>query len=602
VANDGDTTHIGPGIYAEAVSAAGKQLTFLGAGQGTPDSFNSSTDTLIRPTSNDVALRMMSGGTVRSLRLEGGSSPPAVDNAPGLLLSALGAGGPITYSVSDVVTTGGMKGGVSADGIVINDGGTGRFVRTSIADTAARYLGAAGINVLGANVSAAIARTTLIPLATQKQVALLVGGGASATMAESTVSDSFPTTGISVADPGSSLGLVRSTVRVQGLPLLVANDAAGTTAAIALDSELADINPVGTFPEAVLLRNTAIAAGAHITFAARGSTLVSRGAPPANATLGGLLLVGASVPGSTVDATLQNSVVRAERTDGDPAHFDVGAANLASATLDHSSYTDVFTQAGGAVTPPGTAGGVTGNPGFAVAASGDFSLSAGSPLVDRGDPALAGPNELDLAGAPRSVDGDGDCAAAPDIGAFERPDVHAPCGSGGGGGGGSSGGGGGGGSAATPPAAGPLADLIPASVSGFGLERKRFAVARGSTAVSAARRRRHAPRGSAFKYTISEPATAQIAIDRASAGLRSGRRCAKPSRALRHRHARRCTRYTRAGALVRAAAQGANRHPFSGRIGRRALKPGPYRATITTTDIAGNVSTASTASFRIVRR
>ena len=265
---------------------------------------------------------------MRSLRLEGGSSPPAVDNAPALLLRASGAGGPIAYSVSDLVTTGGMKGGVSADGIVVNDGGTGRFVRTSIADTAARYLGAAGINVLGANVSAAIARTTLIPLATQKQVALLLGGGASATMAESTVSDNFPTTGISVADPGSSVGLVRSTVRVQGLPLLVANDAAGTTQAIALDSELADINPVGAFPEAVLLRNTAIAAGAHITFTARGSTLVSRGAPPANGTLGGLLLVGASVPGSTVDATLQNSVVRAERTDGDPAHFDVGAANL----------------------------------------------------------------------------------------------------------------------------------------------------------------------------------------------------------------------------------------------------------------------------------
>ena len=602
VANDGDTVHIGPGIYAEAVSAAGKQLTFLGAGQGTPDSFNSSTDTLIRPTSNDVALRMMSGGTVRSLRVEGGSSPPAVDNAPGMLLSAVGAGGPIPYSVSDVVATGGMKGGLSVDGIVVNDGGTGRFVRTSIADTAARYLGAAGINVFGANVSAAITRTTLIPLATQKQVALLLAGGASATMAESTVSDNFPTTGISVSDPGSSLGLVRSTVRVQGLPLLVANAAAGTTQAIALDSELADINPVGTFPEAVLLRNTAVAAGAHITFAARGSTLVSRGAPPANQTLGGLLLAGPGVPGSTVDATLQNSVVRAERTDGDPAHFDVGAANQASATLDHSSYTDVLTQAGGAVTPPGTAGGVTGNPGFAAAASGDFSLSAGSPLVDRGDPAVAGPNELDLAGAPRSVDGDGDCVAAPDIGAFERPDVHASCGSGGGGGGGSSGAGGGGGSAATPTTGGPLADLVPASVSGFGLERKRFAVARGPTAVSAASRRRQAPRGSAFKYAISEPATAQIAIDRASAGLRSGRRCAKPSRALRRRHARRCTRYTRAGTLVRAAAQGANRHPFTGRIGRRALKAARYRATITTTDIAGNVSTASTASFRIVRR
>jgi hypothetical protein len=296
-------------------------------------------------------------------------------------------------------------------------------------------------------------------------------------------------------------------------------------------------------------------------------------------------------------------VVRAERTDGDPAHFDVGAANLASATLDHSSYTDVLTQAGGAVTPPGTAGGVTGNPGFAAATSGRLlavgGLAAGGSWGSGGRRAQrARPRR----GAPRSVDGDGDCAAAPDIGAFERPDVHASCGSGGSGGGGSSGAGGGGGSAATPTAGGPLADLVPASLSGFGLERKRFAVARGPTAVSAARRRRHPPRGSAFKYAISEPATAQIAIDRASAGLRSGRRCAKPSRALRRRHARRCTRYTRAGTLVRAAAQGANRHPFTSRIGRRAVKPARYPATIPTTDIAGNVSTASTASFRVVRR
>jgi len=134
------------------------------------------------------------------------------------------------------------------------------------------------------------------------------------------------------------------------------------------------------------------------------------------------------------------------------------------------------------------------------------------------------------------------------------------------------------------------------------MERKRFAVARGSTAVSAASKRRRAPRGSAFRYTISAAATARIAIDRASAGLRSGRRCAKPSRALRRRHARRCTRYIHAGTLVRAATQGANRHPFTGRIGRRALKPDPYRATITTTDAAGNASTASTASFRIVQR
>ena len=82
VAGSGDTIHIGPGIFTEGVSAATKQLAFIGAGAGAPDGFNSSSDTLIRAQSNDVALRMQGGGTVRGLRLEGGSSPPAPDNQP----------------------------------------------------------------------------------------------------------------------------------------------------------------------------------------------------------------------------------------------------------------------------------------------------------------------------------------------------------------------------------------------------------------------------------------------------------------------------------------------------------------------------------------
>jgi hypothetical protein len=40
---------------------------------------------------------------------------------------------------------------------------------------------------------------------------------------------------------------------------------------------------------------------------------------------------------------------------------------------------------------------------------------------------------------------------------------------------------------------------------------------------------------------------------------------------------------------------------FSGRIGRRALRPGSYRATITATDAAGNKSRPKTLSFKIVR-
>jgi hypothetical protein len=41
---------------------------------------------------------------------------------------------------------------------------------------------------------------------------------------------------------------------------------------------------------------------------------------------------------------------------------------------------------------------------------------------------------------------------------------------------------------------------------------------------------------------------------------------------------------------------------FSGRIGRSALRSGRYRATILATDAAGNMSTARTANFKVVKR
>ena len=55
-----------------------------------------------------------------------------------------------------------------------------------------------------------------------------------------------------------------------------------------------------------------------------------------------------------------------------------------------------------------------------------------------------------------------------------------------------------------------------------------------------------------------------------------------------------------AGKLVRTGKKGANRLKFSGRIGRRALKRGRYRAVITATDAAGNRSAPRRVKFRIV--
>ncbi len=131
-----------------------------------------------------------------------------------------------------------------------------------------------------------------------------------------------------------------------------------------------------------------------------------------------------------------------------------------------------------------------------------------------------------------------------------------------GGGGGGAGGGGGGG-------LDPVIDSDPPVVARVSLAPTPFSVARRATAVSAAR-------GTVIRYTLSEPAAVALRFYRA----RTGRRV---------------------GTLRRAGRTGRNRVAFSGRIGRRALRPGRYRLRLTAVDAAGNRSVTRTRRFRIVR-
>ena len=128
----------------------------------------------------------------------------------------------------------------------------------------------------------------------------------------------------------------------------------------------------------------------------------------------------------------------------------------------------------------------------------------------------------------------------------------------------------------------------------FRLSNRAFAVAPGATALVAC-----AKRGSAFRFSLSEAATVVIAIQRGTPGVRKGRSCVKPSSRVK---GKRCTRYAKVGQLTRSATAGPNEVTFSGRLGRRALKPGAYRATASATDAAGNRSETATAAFKIVRR
>jgi hypothetical protein len=218
---------------------------------------------------------------------------------------------------------------------------------------------------------------------------------------------------------------------------------------------------------------------------------------------------------------------------------------------------------------------------FADPLLGDYHLLSNSPLIDAGDPAAGAGTDMD--GKPRLVDGNADGTARRDMGAFEYqtglPDPGAP---------------------PPPPPAGdaggatPPVDTQAPLIGGFRATPSLFSLARASTPVAA-----RVAHGTRFRYTLSEPAQVKLTLQRALPGRRSGGRCVAPSPRLRE--AKRCTRYATVGALRRSGAKGTNAVRFSGRIGKRALRPGRYRARISATDTAGNRSGLRSAAFRIAR-
>ena len=124
----------------------------------------------------------------------------------------------------------------------------------------------------------------------------------------------------------------------------------------------------------------------------------------------------------------------------------------------------------------------------------------------------------------------------------------------------------------------PPVDLVAPQISGLKVAPARFGVSRRRTAAVARVRR-----GTKIRYSLSEAATVQLRFQRAVA--RSGSR----------------RRWVKAGALRRTGLAGANRVAFSGRIGRRALRPGRYRLIVTATDAAGNRSSAKPLPLRVLR-
>ncbi len=216
-----------------------------------------------------------------------------------------------------------------------------------------------------------------------------------------------------------------------------------------------------------------------------------------------------------------------------------------------------------------------------------------------------------------SVSGDGRCVAfdsgSDDLGGGYGPDyshAYLRCTGAGAGGGGGEGGGAGGDGGAGGGAGGPgsRGDRVAPRITRARLSRRRFAVAvagakRGARAAARrgtgkAVRRPAVPRGTRIAFTLSEAARVSVAVERSLPGRRRGRACVAPRRGLK----RRCTRVvTVATPLVRQLRAGKRTLAFSGRSGRRGLRPGAYRLRLVARDRAGNVSRPVRLAFTVVR-
>jgi len=127
---------------------------------------------------------------------------------------------------------------------------------------------------------------------------------------------------------------------------------------------------------------------------------------------------------------LDNSIIRGPATALAVMAGNNGAQGGPSTATITTSYSDWSTKtenalANGAAQVVVGPGHLDVDPAFANPAGGDYRLTPGSPVIDRGDPAAAGPG-LDLDGHARVVDGDANGISVRDLGAYELYVAAAP--------------------------------------------------------------------------------------------------------------------------------------------------------------------------------
>ena len=127
---------------------------------------------------------------------------------------------------------------------------------------------------------------------------------------------------------------------------------------------------------------------------------------------------------------------------------------------------------------------------------------------------------------------------------------------------------------------------------------RRFAVS--PSRATARRRRARAPDGTTITFLMNDRARVTLSVQRVRNGRQVAGACVAPSRRTSQRPS--CRRTVGVATLRRSAIRGENTVRFSGRIGRRVLRPGRYRMVLRARAADGRRTAARALRFTVVRR
>jgi hypothetical protein len=328
----------------------------------------------------------------------------------------LPAGGPQTYvTITDATLkdlTVAITGGPQSDGDIGISAIDSTIQRVTVDGPSTQNV--VGIKITGGSVSASTVNLTRTEIATTHGI---YGTGTTTVSDTSiTASDGFHHTAAGTLATLSRLSIKASSA---GISVQVGS--------VAVDDSLIELNTEyggagvvasnennGTSPKSVVANHLTIIGGGSGSVGARAWSIAS-----------------GAVQQTTVQ--LDNSIIRGPATGLDAQASNNGSLGSNSTATITTSYSDWSTKntasgTGGTATITSGAGHLDVDPAFVNPAGGDYRLSKGSPVVDRGAPG-AGVPTLDLDRHARVLDGTGDGIAVRDLGAYEAPkvpDVVAP--------------------------------------------------------------------------------------------------------------------------------------------------------------------------------